>query len=131
MTFDDVGIEVLLPDPEAFLKIVETLSRIGIASRKDKKLYQSVHILHKKGLYKIVHFKELFQLDGRETNFSEEDLARRNTIANLLAEWDLVNLINPEKSSRPTVSINQIKILPFKEKNEWDLIVKYTVGRPK
>jgi hypothetical protein len=129
--FDDVGIEILLAEPDDFLKTKETLTRIGIASRKEKKLYQSCHILHKKGRYKIIHFKELFQLDGRDTNFSQEDVARRNTISNLLAEWGLVKLVDPIKSANPVVLVNQIKILPFKEKEQWELIVKYTIGRTK
>tara|TARA_R100000687_G_C6364687_1_gene125090 strand:- start:119 stop:484 length:366 start_codon:yes stop_codon:yes gene_type:complete len=106
----------------------ETLTRIGVASRKDKILYQSCHILHKQGRYYIVHFKELFALDGKPTNFSENDQARRNTIANLLSEWGLIALVNPESSSELVVPLNQLKILSFKEKDQWDLTAKYNIG---
>jgi Bacteriophage translational regulator len=124
-------IEVRLSEDDDFLKIRETLTRIGIASRKEKKLYQSCHILHKQGHYFIVHFKELFALDGKPTNFSTEDVARRNTIANLLSDWDLVELIDPQKSSDPVAPITQIKILSHKEKFEWELLPKYAIGRRK
>jgi hypothetical protein len=113
------------------LKIRETLTRIGVASRKDKTLYQSCHILHKQGQYYIVHFKELFALDGKPTNFSENDQARRNTIANLLTEWGLIKLVSPEKSSELVVPLNQLKILAHKEKEEWTLIAKYNIGNKK
>jgi|TARA_B110000240_G_scaffold48794_1_gene55491 hypothetical protein len=106
----------------------ETLTRIGVASRKDKILYQSCHILHKQGRYYIVHFKELFALDGKPTNFSENDQARRNTIANLLSEWGLIALVNPDSSSELVVPLNQLKILSFKEKDQWDLTAKYNIG---
>lgn len=122
-------IEVRLRDEDSFLKIKETLTRIGVASRKDQKLYQSCHILHKQGKYYIVHFKELFALDGKPSNFSEEDIARRNTIANLLAEWGLVDLVDAEKSSAPVASISQVKVLPYKEKDQWELVAKYNIGR--
>jgi len=131
MLFDDIGIEVTLSSPDDFLKTKETLTRIGIASRKEPKLYQSAHILHKQGHYKILHFKELFALDGKQTNFSEEDKGRRNTIANLLAEWGLVKLVDPEKSKSPITPINLIKILSFKEKEGWTLVPKYNIGKPK
>ena len=121
-------LEVTLREPDDFLKIRETLSRIGVASRKERKLYQSCHILHKQGRYFIVHFKELFALDGKPTNFSENDEARRNTIANLLAEWELISLVEPDKSSEPTVPLSQLKILSFKEKDEWELTPKYNIG---
>lgn len=122
-------VEVTLDVPEDFLKIRETLTRIGIASKKEKKLFQSCHILHKQNRYFIVHFKELFALDGKPTNFSEDDTARRNTIANLLAEWNLYKLINPEKTKTVTAPISQIKILSHKEKSEWILEQKYNIGK--
>jgi|TARA_R110000782_G_scaffold3977_8_gene14130 hypothetical protein len=122
-------IEVTLKNEDDFLKVRETLTRIGIASRKDKILYQSCHILHKQGQYYIVHFKELFALDGKPANFDEADIARRNTVANLLGDWGLVVLVDAEKSSEPKAPLSQIKILPFKEKNEWSLEAKYNIGR--
>ena len=121
-------VECTLEVPDDFLKVRETLTRIGVASRKDKILYQSCHILHKQGRYYIVHFKELFALDGKPTNFSENDQARRNTIANLLSEWGLITLVNPESSSELVVPLNQLKILSFKEKDQWDLTAKYNIG---
>ena len=121
-------VECTLENPDDFLKVRETLTRIGVASRKDKILYQSCHILHKQGRYYIVHFKELFALDGKPTNFSENDQARRNTIANLLSEWGLIALVNPESSSELVVPLNQLKILSFKEKDQWDLTAKYNIG---
>jgi len=127
----DTMIECLLEEPDDFLKVRETLTRIGVASRKDKILYQSCHILHKQGRYFIVHFKELFALDGKPTNFSENDQARRNTIANLLAEWGLIKLINPEEISELVVPLNQLKILAFKEKDLWELTAKYNIGSKK
>ena len=130
MTIDtDKMIEVKLKTADDFLKIRETLTRIGVASRKDKTLYQSCHILHKQGRYFIVHFKELFALDGKPSNFSESDMSRRNTIANLLAEWGLLELVNPEITKEPVAPISQIKVLPFKEKNEWNLTAKYNIGK--
>ena len=124
-------VECTLKEPDDFLKIRETLTRIGVASRKDKTLFQSCHILHKQGRYFIVHFKELFALDGKPTNFSENDQARRNTIANLLAEWGLIKLINPEEISELVVPLNQLKILAFKEKDLWELTAKYNIGSKK
>ena len=121
-------VEVKLDEPDDFLKVRETLTRIGIASRKEKTLFQSCHILHKQGKYYIVHFKELFALDGKTTNFTENDQARRNSIANLLAEWELISLVEPDKSSEPTVPLSQLKILSFKEKDEWELTPKYNIG---
>ena len=121
-------VECTLENPDDFLKVRETLTRIGVASRKDKILYQSCHILHKQGRYYIVHFKELFALDGKPTNFSENDQARRNTIANLLSEWGLIALVNPESSSELVVPLNQLKILSFKEKDQWDLTAKYNIA---
>ena len=125
----DSLIEVLLTSEEDFLKIKETLTRIGVASRKDKKLFQSCHILHKQGKYYIVHFKELFALDGKPSNFSEDDVARRNTIVNLLAEWGLIKLVNAEKSSTPVAPFSQVKVITHKEKDEWELVAKYNIGK--
>ena len=127
---DDL-LEIELNDEEDFLKIRETLTRIGVASRKDKTIYQSCHILHKRGKYYIVHFKELFALDGKKTNFNENDLGRRNTIANLLAEWGLLNLVDAKKSAEDTVPLGQIKILSFKDKSDWNLVAKYNIGNKK
>jgi|TARA_B100000902_G_C27299693_1_gene912063 hypothetical protein len=124
-------VEVLLKNDEDFLKIRETLTRIGVASRKDKTLYQSCHILHKQGKYYIVHFKELFGLDGKPSNFTEDDISRRNTIANLLAEWGLIELKIPEKSANPVAPLSQIKVLPYKEKDGWILAAKYNIGKKK
>ena len=124
-------IEIELNDDEDFLKIRETLTRVGIASRKDNSLYQSCHILHKRGRYYIVHFKELFALDGKSTNFNENDLGRRNTIVNLLAEWGLLNLIDVEKSADPTVPLGQVKIITHKDKPNWNLVAKYNIGNKK
>jgi len=121
-------VECTLKEPDDFLKIRETLTRIGVASRKDKTLYQSCHILHKQGRYFIVHFKELFALDGKPTNFSENDQARRNTITNLLSEWGLIVLVDSEKTAELTVPLNQLKILAYKEKEEWTLTAKYNIG---
>ena len=122
----DQMLEVALKEPDDFLKIRETLSRIGVASRKEKKLYQSCHILHKQGKYFIVHFKELFALDGKNTNLSENDVARRNRIATLLADWGLVEIIG---KTDPIAPLSQIKIISFKEKNEWILETKYNIGK--
>jgi hypothetical protein len=122
-------VEVTLKEDDDFLKIRETLTRIGVASRKDKTIYQSCHILHKQGKYYIVHFKELFALDGKPSNFSEDDIARRNTIANLLSEWGLIGLVESSKSSDPVAPLSQIKVLPYKEKNEWNLTAKYNIGK--
>lgn len=121
-------VEVILEEQDDFLKIRETLSRIGVASKKDRKLYQSCHILHKQGKYYIVHFKELFALDGKPTNFSEEDKGRRNTIANLMAEWGLLKLVDPDKTNEPITPISQIKVLSYSEKEDWELVTKYSIG---
>ena len=121
-------IEVLLGQPDDFLKVRETLSRIGVASRHEQILYQSCHILHKQGKYYIVHFKELFALDGKPTDISENDYARRNSIINLLVEWELITLVDSQELE-PVAPMNQIKILRFDEKDEWDLVVKYNIGR--
>jgi hypothetical protein len=124
-------VEVRLTDPNNFLKVKETLTRIGVASRKEKKLYQSCHILHKQGKYYIVHFKELFALDGKATDFSEEDKARRNTIANLLEEWGLIEIVDHAMVDEPKSPMNQVKVISFKEKHEWELTSKYSIGKPR
>ena len=124
----DSMLEVQLKEPDDFLKVRETLTRIGVASRKDKKLFQSCHILHKQGRYFIVHFKELFALDGKEANFSENDTERRNTIAQLLADWGLIAIVNTS-IAETKAPLSQIKVLSFKEKNEWDLQAKYNIGK--
>ena len=121
-------LEISLKEPDDFLKVRETLSRIGVASRKERKLYQSCHILHKQGRYYIVHFKELFALDGKETNLSENDIARRNTIAKLLDDWDLVKLLG---KAEPVAPLSQIKVLSYREKEEWTLETKYNIGKKK
>jgi len=131
MSLIDTLVEITLPNAETFLKVKETLTRIGIASRKDKKLYQSCHILHKQGKYYIVHFKELFMLDGKLNNFDDEDKGRRNTIVNLLEEWGLVSVVNPEMSEDPIAEVSQIKILAHSEKGEWELVAKYSIGKKK
>jgi len=120
-------LEVTLNEPDDFLKVRETLTRIGVASRKDNKLYQSCHILHKQGRYFIVHFKELFLLDGKKSNLEENDIARRNTIATLMSDWGLVTIEGKGKVE-PLAPLRQIKIIPFKEKNDWDLCPKYNIG---
>ena len=122
-------LEVGLKEPDDFLKVRETLSRIGVASRKEKTLFQSCHILHKQGKYYIVHFKELFALDGKDTNLSENDIARRNTIANLLSDWGLVKVVS--ESDVESAPLSQIKVNSFKEKNEWKLETKYNIGKKK
>jgi len=122
----DLMLEVTLTESDDFLKVRETLSRIGVASRKEKKLYQSCHILHKQGRYFIVHFKELFALDGKPTNISTNDLERRNTIAGLLEDWELVKIIGNSDLKAP---LSQIKVLSYKEKDEWELETKYSIGK--
>ena len=122
----DLMLEVTLNEADDFLKVRETLSRIGVASRKERKLYQSCHILHKQGRYFIVHFKELFALDGKPTNISINDLERRNTIAGLLSDWELVEILGNNESKAP---LSQIKVLSFKEKDEWILETKYNIGK--
>ena len=121
-------IEITFPEKDDFLKIRETLSRIGVASRKEKELFQSCHILHKKGKYYIVHFKELFKLDGKPTNFDESDIARRNTIIDLLRQWNLVSIVIPTSITEPRAPLSQIKVIPYKEKSEWKLTQKYSIG---
>ena len=119
-------LEVKLKEPDDFLKVRETLSRIGVASRKEKKLYQSCHILHKQGKYYIVHFKELFALDGKETNLNENDISRRNSIAGLLGDWGLIEIVGEVEPKAP---LSQIKVIAFKEKDEWELETKYNIGK--
>ncbi len=126
--FRGVGVEVNLKNQDDFLKVRETLTRIGIASKKEKKLFQSCHILHKRGRYVILSFKELFKLDGKESNFTESDLARRNTIAKLLHDWGLVEILELDQVEEPVIPISQIKIIPHKEKSQWELVAKYQVG---
>ena len=121
-------IEVELDQPDDFLKVRETLSRIGIASRKESTLYQSCHILHKQGKYYIVHFKELFALDGKPTNFSQNDEARRNSITNLLDEWSLIKIVNGDTKTN-VAPLSQIKILTYEEKDGWNLVTKYNIGK--
>ena len=121
-------IECTLENPDDFLKVRETLTRIGVASRKDNTLYQSCHILHKQGKYYIVHFKELFALDGKQTNLTENDIARRNTISNLLKDWGLVSIMGDSSNVAP---LSQIKVLSFREKDEWELCTKYNIGKKK
>jgi hypothetical protein len=123
-------VEVSLAEPDDFLKVRETLTRIGVASRKEKKIYQSCHILHKQGRYYIVHFKELFALDGKHTNLSLNDVQRRNRIIQLLSDWGLITVVTPEKIE-DVAPLNQIKVLAFKEKDEWTLESKYNIGRKK
>ena len=123
-------IEVTLNEKDDFLKVRETLTRIGVASKKDQILYQSCHILHKRGQYYVVHFKELFALDGKPTDISESDLARRNAIANVLEDWGLVKLVNPVQTEMPEpMFLSQIKIISHKEKNDWQLVPKYNIGK--
>jgi len=120
-------LEVTLNEPDDFLKVRETLTRIGVASRKENKLFQSCHILHKQGRYFIVHFKELFLLDGKPSNLIENDVQRRNTISTLLADWGLVTIINPEEA-KDIAPLRQIKVIPYKDKNLWELCPKYNIG---
>lgn len=122
-------IEVILKEQDDFLKVRETLTRIGVSSRKEKVLYQSCHILHKQGQYYIVHFKELFALDGKPSNISENDIQRRNAIAKLLEEWGLIKILNPKLLEDNIAPLHQIKIIAFKEKDEWSLIPKYNIGK--
>jgi hypothetical protein len=124
-------VEVELGEEDDFLKVRETLTRIGVSSRKERILYQSCHILHKQGRYYIVHFKELFSLDGKPSNISENDIQRRNTIANLLEQWGLVKIMNPQVVKDNMAPIHQIKIISFKDKDDWDLITKYNIGKKK
>jgi len=132
MSYDIANmLEISFKENDDFLKIRETLTRIGVASRKEKTLYQSCHILHKRGKYYLVHFKELFALDGKESSITENDLARRNSIARLLDEWDLLSILDEEQSSSPLAPMSQIKVLPHREKPEWNLVAKYNIGNAK
>lgn len=124
----DMMLEVTLNEPDDFLKVRETLTRIGVASRKDKKLYQSCHILHKQGRYFIVHFKELFLLDGKKSNLEENDIARRNTVATLISDWGLIEVVNPSKIDS-IAPLRQIKIISFRDKDQWELCPKYNIGK--
>ena len=124
-------LEITLKAEDDFLKVRETLTRIGVSSKKESKLYQSCHILHKRGKFYIVHFKELFALDGLPTDIDDTDIGRRNTIANLLEEWGLVDIVDPKKASEPIVSLAQMKIIPFKDKQNWELVPKYHIGKKK
>ena len=126
----DMMVEVLLNEPDDFLKVRETLTRIGVASRKEKKLYQSCHILHKQGRYYLVHFKELFALDGKHANLTQNDVQRRNRIIQLLSDWGLVTVLNADKIT-DIAPLNQIKVLAYKEKHEWILETKYNIGKKK
>jgi len=122
-------VEVTIDEKDDFLKVRETLTRIGVASKKEKILYQSCHILHKQGKYYIVHFKELFSLDGKPTDLTENDIARRNTVTNLLEDWELIKIVKKEQTVEPTVSLSQVKIISHKEKNDWQLVPKYNIGK--
>lgn len=124
----DMMLEVTLNEPDDFLKVRETLTRIGVASRKDRKLYQSCHILHKQGRYFIVHFKELFLLDGKKSNLEENDVARRNTIATLMSDWGLVEVVNKEQLEL-IAPLRQIKIISYRDKDQWELCPKYNIGK--
>ena len=129
MSYDiDNMLEISFEENDDFLKIRETLTRIGVASRKDRTLYQSCHILHKRGKYYITHFKELFKLDGKPSNIDESDIGRRNTIVGLLEQWNLVTVVDKQQISEPKAPLSQIKIIPFKEKSEWKLTTKYSIG---
>ena len=129
--FDGLGVEIELKDDDDFLKVRETLTRIGVSSRQEKKLYQSCHILHKRGRYAVMHFKELFILDGLDSTLSDGDVARRNTIVKLLVEWGLLTVPDPEEYEEPQASVAKLKIIPHKEKNDWELIPKYHIGKRK
>lgn len=124
-------LEITLKEKDDFLKVRETLTRIGVSSKKDNKLYQSCHILHKRGKFYIVHFKELFALDGLPTDIDDTDIGRRNTIANLLSEWGLLDIVDPKKASDPIASLAQIKIISHKDKDNWELVPKYHIGKKK
>ena len=124
-------VEIKLEKADDFLKVKETLTRIGVSSRKEKILYQSCHILHKQGRYYLVHFKELFALDGKHTNISENDIQRRNAISKLLQDWQLLTILNPKIIENNIAEIHQIKIISFKEKNDWELVSKYNIGKKK
>lgn len=127
--FDGLGVEITLKTKEDFLKVKETLTRIGISSRTDKKLWQSCHILHKRGKYAIMHFKEMFVLDGLSSDISDEDLGRRNVIVKLLVEWGLIDAVDEEEYKEPMIPLSKLKIISHKEKGDWQLIPKYHIGR--
>jgi hypothetical protein len=127
--FEGVGVEVRLKKEEDFLKVKETLTRIGVSSKTENKLYQSCHILHKRGRYAIVHFKEMFILDGLDSDVSDDDIGRRNTIVKLLVEWGLVEAVNPKDYADPQLSLARLKIIPHKDKKDWQLIPKYHIGK--
>ena len=127
--FEGLGVEVTLKKEEDFLKVKETLTRIGVSSKKDKKLYQSCHILHKRGRYSIMHFKEMFVLDGLDSDMSTDDLGRRNTIVKLLVDWGLVDAVDSARYADPQLSLARLKIIPHKEKKDWELIPKYHIGK--
>ncbi len=125
----DSFVEILLPTPDHFLIIKESLTRIGVASRNSKTLWQSCHIFHKRGRWYITHFKEMLALDGKQNNITQEDIARRNTIVNLLEQWELLEIIDPSKTDRPTVDISEIDIISFEDKKNWNLQYKYRIGK--
>jgi hypothetical protein len=127
--FEGLGVEIVLKSEEDFLKVKETLTRIGVSSKTEKKLYQSCHILHKRGRYAIMHFKEMFVLDGLDSDMSTDDLGRRNTIVKLLVEWGLIDVLDASKYADPQLSLARLKIIPHKEKKEWTLIPKYHIGK--
>jgi hypothetical protein len=127
--FDGLGVEINLKNKEDFLKVKETLTRIGVSSKKEKKLFQSCHILHKRGRYAIMHFKEMFLLDGLESDISNDDIGRRNTIVRLLVEWNLIDPVDSDEYKEPQISLARLKIIPHKEKQEWQLIPKYHIGK--
>lgn len=131
MNIIDTMVQVTLKESDDFLKVKETLTRIGVASKKTNTLFQSCHILHKQGKYYITHFKELFALDGKPTDFTDEDKARRNTIVNLLDDWGLVSVVDKNKTQDPPGSISHVKIIPFSQKSEWELVAKYNIGKKK
>ena len=126
--FDGLGVEITLKNKDDFLKVRETLTRMGVSSKKEKKLFQSCHILHKRGRYAIMHFKELLDLDGLETDISDSDIGRRNLIVKLLVEWGLVIAVDPDEYKEPQLTLAQLKIIPHKEKKDWELCVKYHIG---
>ena len=126
--FQGLGVEIELKTEDDFLKVRETLTRMGVSSRKEKKLYQSCHILHKRGRYAIMHFKELFELDGLESNISDNDIGRRNAVAKLLDEWGLVKVIDEFEEDEPMSTVSQIKIISHKDKDDWELVPKYHIG---
>ena len=126
--FSGLGVEITLNEKDDFLKVRETLTRMGVSSRKDNKLFQSCHILHKRGRYSIMHFKELFILDGLESDISDSDVARRNTIVNLLDEWGLLDIVDKDSCQEPKASLGQIKIIPHRDKQDWELVPKYHIG---